>query len=170
MPSVGDSIKEDAEASSEEEGACVLDVPEKVESSSIATAVSSSSAVNAVSGGSNATVKGVTSTTVKDVTSTTVKDVTSTAVKGVTSTTVKDVTGTAASGAAPPILSSLLANGENKDDSELSLRPELQLHVSTAAPEKVENASLVDLRQKGVAARCGKPMPCSVALWRSADA
>ena len=162
MPSVGDSIKEDAEASSEEEGACVLDVPEKVESSSIATAVSSSSAVNAMSGGSNATVKGVTSTTVKDVTSTTVKDV--------TSTTVKDVTGTAASGAAPPILSSLLANGENKDDSELSLRPELQLHVSTAAPEKVENASLVDLRQKGVAARCGKPMPCSVALWRSADA
>ena len=154
MPSVGDSIKEDAEASSEEEGACVLDVPEKVESSSIATAVSSSSAVNAMSGGSNATVKGVTSTTVKDV----------------TSTTVKDVTGTAASGAAPPILSSLLANGENKDDSELSLRPELQLHVSTAAPEKVENASLVDLRQKGVAARCGKPMPCSVALWRSADA
>ena len=66
----------------------------------------------------------------------------------------------------PTILSSLLANGEKKDDSAMSLRPELQLRTSIATPEEAEDVSPADACKKDVAARCGKPLPCSVDVLR----
>lgn len=137
-PSIGGSIKETAEASSEEEGPCVLDLPEKAE------AVSSpapSPAIATVNGGANgaATVNG-----------------------GGNASTA----GTTGANVSPTILSSLLANGEKKDDSAMSLRPELQLRTSIATPEEAEDVSPADACKKDVAARCGKPLPCSVDVLR----
>ena len=137
-PSIGGNIKETAEASSEEEGPCVLDLPEKAE------AVSSpapSPAIATVNGGANgaATVNG-----------------------GGNASTA----GTTGANVSPTILSSLLANGEKKDDSAMSLRPELQLRTSIATPEEAEDVSPADACKKDVAARCGKPLPCSVDTLR----
>lgn len=135
-PSIGGSIKETAEASSEEEGPCVLDLPEKAE------AVSSpapSPAIATVNGG----VNGATG-----------------------NANAANVTGTAGTNVSPTILSSLLANGEKKDDSAMSLRPELQLRTSIATPEEAEDVSPADACKKDVAARCGKPLPCSVDVLR----
>ena len=137
-PSIGGNIKETAEASSEEEGPCVLDLPEKAE------AVSSpapSPAIATVNGGANgaATVNG-----------------------GGNASTA----GTTGANVSPTILSSLLANGEKKDDSAMSLRPELQLRTSIATPEEAEDVSPADACKKDVAARCGKPLPCSVDVLR----
>ena len=142
-PSIGGSIKETAEASSEEEGPCVLDLPEKAE------AVSSpapSPAIATVNGG-GAAVNGAVITAVAN--------------GGGNASTV----GTTGANVSPTILSSLLANGE-KDDSAMSLRPELQLRTSIATPEEAEDVSPADACKKDVAARCGKPLPCSVDALR----
>lgn len=144
-PSIGGNIKETAEASSEEEGPCVLDLPEKAE------AVSSpapSPAIATVNGGANgaATVNG--------------------GVNGAGNASTASTANATGTNVSPTILSSLLANGEKKDDSAMSLRPELQLRTSIATPEEAEDVSPADACKKDVAARCGKPLPCSVDVLR----
>lgn len=139
-PSIGGNIKETAEASSEEEGPCVLDLPEKAEAvSSPAPSPAGVANTATVNGGAAATMNG-----------------------GGNASTA----GTTGANVSPTILSSLLANGEKKDDSAMSLRPELQLRTSIATPEEAEDVSPADACKKDVAARCGKPLPCSVDVLR----
>ena len=143
-PSIGGNIKETAEASSEEEGPCMLDLPEKAEAVS-------SPAPSPAGVANTATVNGSVITAVAN---------------GAGNASTASTANATVTNVSPTILSSLLANGEKKDDSAMSLRPELQLRTSIATPEEAEDVSPADACKKDVAARCGKPLPCSVDVLR----